>query len=77
MLHLRLLLLALGIQERGHVRHTRAVVLAVDAQVLLGTKSNISRIRTALLARELIDVNKDGIFLEDPVFKLWMQTRLS
>lgn len=43
----------------------------------LGTKSNISRIRTALLARELIDVNKEGIFLEDPVFKLWMQTRLS
>lgn len=43
----------------------------------LGTKSNISRIRTALLARELIDVNKEGIFLEDPVFKLWMMTRLS
>jgi len=35
------------------------------------------RIRTALLARELIDVNKDGIFLEAPVFKLWMMTRLS
>jgi len=43
----------------------------------LGTKSNISRIRTALLARELIDVNKEGIFLEDPVFKLWMMKRLS
>ena len=41
----------------------------------LGTKSNISRIKTALLARELIDVTKDGIFLEDPVFKLWMKNR--
>ena len=38
----------------------------------LGTKSNISRIKTALLERELIDVTEDGIFLEDPVFKLWM-----
>lgn len=45
---------------------------AVLEEYNLGTKSNISRIKTALLERELIDVTEDGIFLEDPVFKLWM-----
>ena len=45
---------------------------AVLEEYNLGTKSNISRIKTALLERELIDVTEDGVFLEDPVFKLWM-----
>jgi len=39
----------------------------------LGTKSNISRIKTALRDRELIDITKDGVFLEDPVFRLWLK----
>ncbi len=39
----------------------------------LGTKSNITRIKNALLDRELIEITKHGIFLEDPVFKLWMK----
>lgn len=42
----------------------------------LGTKSNISRIKTALLDRELIEMTKDGIFLEDPVFKVWLKNKL-
>ena len=37
----------------------------------LGTKSNITRIKTALLSKEMIDYDKDNVFLEDPVFKLW------
>ena len=39
----------------------------------LGTKSNISRIKTALRNRELIDVTKEGVFLEDPVFRMWIK----
>ena len=39
----------------------------------LGTKSNITRIKTALADRELIEITKDGVFLEDPVFKLWLK----
>lgn len=39
----------------------------------LGTKSNISRIKTALRDRELIEINKDGIYLEDPVFSIWIK----
>ena len=36
----------------------------------LGTKSNISRIKAALLSKEMIDFDKDNVFLEDPVFKI-------
>jgi len=39
----------------------------------LGTKSNISRITTSLQNKELIEVSKEGIYLEDPVFKIWLQ----
>lgn len=50
---------------------------AVLEEYNLGSKSNISRIRTALLDHELIDVTKDGIYLEDPVFRLWMMPNAS
>lgn len=40
----------------------------------LGTKSNISRIKTALRDRELIDITKEGVFLEDPIFRLWIKS---
>ena len=52
--------------------HTDFGSKAVLEEYNLGTKSNISRIKTALLERELIDVTENGVFLEDPVFKLWM-----
>ena len=41
----------------------------------LGTKSNISRIKTALRDRELIEITEDGVFLEDPVFRMWLKER--
>lgn len=41
----------------------------------LGTKSNISRIKTALRDRELIDITQEGVFLEDPVFRMWLKKR--
>ena len=46
---------------------------AILEEYNLGTKSNITRIKTALRDRELIDITKDGIFLEDPVFRLWLK----
>ena len=39
----------------------------------LGTKSNISRIKAALQDKEMIDYDKDGLYLEDPVFKIWFK----
>ena len=53
--------------------HTDFGSKAILEEYNLGTKSNISRIKTALLDRELIEITKDGVFLEDPVFKLWLK----
>ena len=39
----------------------------------LGSKSNISRIKTALQDKEMIDFDKNGVYLEDPVFKIWFK----
>ena len=50
-------------------------IQAILEEYNLGTKSNISRIKTALRDRELIDITKDGIYLEDPVFKLWLRNK--
>ena len=40
---------------------------------LLGSKSNISRIKSSLQDKEMIDFNKDAAYLEDPVFKIWFK----
>ena len=37
----------------------------------LGTKSNIARIKKALMERELIEERTDGVFLSDVVFEKW------
>ena len=42
----------------------------------LGSKSNISRIKTALLDKEMIDFDKDNVYLEDPVFKIWFKRNI-
>jgi len=36
-----------------------------------GAKSNITRIKTALIKRELIDIEGKKVIIPDPVFKLW------
>ena len=42
----------------------------------LGSKSNISRIKSTLQDKEMIDFDKDGVYLEDPVFKIWFKRLL-
>ena len=42
----------------------------------LGSKSNVARIKSALTEREIIEVNQDGIYLEDPVFRLWFKRKM-
>lgn len=37
----------------------------------LGSKSNISRIKASLQDKEMIDFDKNTVYLEDPVFKIW------
>lgn len=53
--------------------HTDFGSKAILEEYNLGSKSNISRIKTALRDRELIEINKDGIYLEDPVFQMWFK----
>lgn len=36
-----------------------------------GSKSNIARIKTALIKKELIDIENQQVVISDPVFKLW------
>lgn len=41
----------------------------------LGSHSNIVRIKTALIEKELIETRKDGIYIADPVMKQWLMSR--
>lgn len=43
----------------------------------LGSKSNISRIKAALLNRELIAEERGAVSLEDPVFRMWFRQGMS
>ena len=40
-----------------------------------GSKSNIARIKEALLDRELIETDQDGVYLEDPIFRMWFNKK--
>ena len=37
--------------------------------------TRIARIKEALLDRELIETDQDGVYLEDPVFRMWFYKR--
>ena len=39
----------------------------------LGTKSNITRIKTVLIQKELIETTEKGVVFADPVFALWFK----
>lgn len=51
--------------------HTDFGSKRVTSQYPLGTKSNIARIKKALMERELIEERTDGVFLSDVVFEKW------
>ena len=44
------------------------------SQYDLGTSANVVRIKEALMAREIIDVNGSDVQILDPVFKNWLAT---
>lgn len=46
---------------------------AVLEEYNLGSKSNISRIKESLLDKELIETDASGVYLEDPIFKMWFK----
>lgn len=46
---------------------------AILEEYNLGTKSNITRIRTSLTEKEIIEVRGKQTFISDPVFELWFR----
>ncbi len=42
----------------------------------LGSSANVSRIKGALLGKELIDQQGDQLFISDPILRLWLGQRL-
>lgn len=49
---------------------------ATRGQYQLGSYSNIARVKTALIEKELIDTEKGKIVFADPVFPLWLQRNI-
>lgn len=43
----------------------------------LGSHSNIARIKTALIEKELIESRSDGLYIADPVMRQWLKSRFS
>ena len=58
-------------------RHNGFGEAAVREEYALGSPSNIARLKTALIGRDLIETQGRGdIHLTDPVFRLWLKRRL-
>lgn len=45
-------------------------------QYRLGSSANITRLKTALLQKELIEIENGNISISDPVFKLWFKKEI-
>ena len=56
--------------------HSGFTAQAVAETYPLGSKSNIDRIKKALIDKELITLEKDGIFIADCVFELWFKKEM-
>lgn len=49
---------------------------SVVEQYSLGSKSNVDRIKKCLIDRELITIEKEGVFLADCLFELWFKREM-
>ena len=56
--------------------HSGFTAQAVAETYPLGSKSNIDRIKKALIDKELITLEKDGVFIADCVFELWFKKEM-
>ena len=56
--------------------HSGFTAQAVAEIYPLGSKSNIDRIKKALIDKELITLEKDGVFIADCVFELWFKKEM-
>ena len=56
--------------------HSGFTTQAVSEIYPLGSKSNIDRIKKSLVDKEIVTIEKDGIFLADSVFELWFKREM-
>lgn len=56
-------------------QHTQWTSQEVLSKYGLGTKSNVAKMQKAMLERDFIVSTEQGLFLADPVMKLWLQHR--
>lgn len=56
--------------------HTGFTTKAVSEIYPLGSKSNVDRIKKCLIEKEIITIEKDGVFLADSVFELWFKREM-
>lgn len=45
----------------------------VTSQYDLGSRSNLVKLRKALIEREIIEQTEDGLYISDPLFELWFK----
>ncbi|MBQ5509692.1 MAG: ATP-binding protein [Prevotella sp.] len=48
----------------------------VTSRFELGTKSNLIKLKNALVEREIIEITEDGCFIADPIFERWFVTEM-
>lgn len=56
--------------------HTGFTAQSITETYPLGSKSNIDRIKKSLIDKELITIEKEGVFLADSVFELWFKKEM-
>ena len=56
--------------------HAGFTTQAVSETYPLGSKSNIDCIKKSLVDKEIITIEKEGIFLADSVFELWFKREM-
>ena len=56
-------------------QHTQWTSQEVLSKYGLGTKSNVAKMQKVMLERDFIVSTEQGLFLADPVMKLWLQHR--
>lgn len=48
----------------------------VTSMFNLGTRSNLPKLKKALIEREIIEVTETGCYIADPLFKLWFSSEM-
>lgn len=48
----------------------------VTSQYDLGSRSNLVKLKKALIEREIIEQTEEGLYISDPLFELWFKREM-